>query len=577
MKVADYVIRFLATQGVTHAFELSGGMLVHLLDAAYRLQLVRLVSCRHEQAAGFAAEGWARMTGVPGVAFATSGPGATNLLTAIASCYFDSTPAIFITGQVNRNEMKGPADKCRQSGFQETDIVAMARPVAKAAWLVTEPSDVPRILVAAFELARGGRPGPVLIDLPMDVSRADIWAANGVPMSPPVFPPPAPRKSTHVLPADVEITLEMFRAAERPLVLVGGGASGAMDPVRQALNHLWVPVVHTLMGSDVLAVDHPLRVGLIGSYGNRWANHALAESDALLVLGSRLDVRQTGSDTSGFAQRKIVHVDVDPSEINRRVRGVHPIVAHLGDFCAALLSDGRSPVNGYGFGSLAWNRHIAGMRARWPDTKENEGRFSAASVNPNGFMRALSDSASMAEVAAYCVDVGQHQMWAAQSLPVHRGQRFLTSGGHGAMGFALPAAIGACFARPDQAVVCVVGDGGMQVNVQELRTIVDYRLPVKVVVMNNDGHGMVAQFQEQYFESRFQSTRPSPPSFVRIAAAYGLPARKIKHPNEVEDTLAWLFRTPGPALLEVDIPREAHALPKLSFGSPLSKMDPPRP
>lgn len=560
MKASDFVARFLAERGVTHVFEVSGGMITHLLDSCHQLGAPQLVSVRHEQAAGFAAEGLARMSGVPGVAMATSGPGATNLLTAIGSLYFDSYPAVFITGQVNRHEMKGSRDT-RQAGFQETDIVAMAQPVTKAAWLVSDPNRLPEMLEDAFALALAGRPGPVLLDLPMDVQRADIQV-------------PAPRTARTAPGADLPLQqlVEAVRRADRPILLAGGGIRSARlaDQLKTLVEHLRIPVVHTLMAVDVLPYEHPCRVGMLGSYGNRWANLAVGASDLLLVLGSRLDVRQTGSETAAFAAgREIHHVDVQAGEINERVRGCHAVLADLRQVLPALVEEfSRSPHRA----PAAWFAHIAELRGRWPDTAE-VGPIEG--INPNAFMHALARASSHA--VAFAVDVGQHQMWAAQSLELGAGQRFLTSGGMGSMGFALPAALGAALATGLAPVVVVAGDGGFQHNVQELQTIAHHRLPIKMVVLNNRCHGMVRQFQESYFASRFQSTSwgYSAPDFARVAEAYGIAGDTVETEAEVPAALERLWRDPAaPALLQVMIDASTHVYPKIAFGRPITEMEP---
>jgi len=569
-KVSDYVLKHLAAQGVTHAFELAGGMLAHLLDSAHRLGVVKLVSMHHEQGAGFAAEGWARLTGVPGVALATSGPGATNLLTAMGSCFFDSTPAVFITGQVNRSELKGDRP-IRQLGFQETDIVALARPIAKAAWQVTDPARIAEALDRAFDTALAGRPGPVLLDVPMDVQRCTASLPEPIRRG---------RRAPHpgrVSAADVDAVVALLSRAERPLVLVGGGVRSACagDACRRALEHLGVPVVRSLLGLDVLPHGHPLEFGMIGSYGNRWANTALGECDALLVLGSRLDIRQTGTDTEGLARRPIVQVDVDQGEIGARVKVARAVVADAGDFCAAVAAAPRPTGE-----RSPWLTHLRSLRDRWPDTAE---LVALPGLNPNVFLRALGTASAPA--AAFAVDVGQHQMWAGQSLVFGAGQRVITSGGMGAMGFALPAGIGAALAtgRP---VVVVAGDGGFQLNIQELQTVVRNRLPLKMVVLNNRAHGMVRQFQESYFESRYQSTvfGYDAPDFARVASAYGIAARRLEterlpdgpeQRRAVAEALEFLWRDPAePALVDVGIPQLANAYPKLAFGRGIADMEP---
>ncbi len=328
MKVSDYVARFLDCQGVTHVFEVVGGMIAHLIDSIAVQGSIRLVSTHHEQAAAFAADAMARLTGIPGVAMATSGPGATNLLTGVGSCYFDSSPAVFITGQVNRSEQKG-ARAIRQLGFQETDIVAMAQPITKAAWPCRSPEEVPALLARAFELALSGRRGPVLVDIPMDVQRVDLA------LEPPRRVGPAASPPAGV--AEIEAVLAALRASRRPLILAGGGirTARAIDQFRRFVATVKVPVVHSLMAMDALPGPDPLRVGMIGTYGNRWANTALGEADLLLVLGSRLDIRQTGSDTAAFkGDRVVYHVDCEPGEINNRVTGCQVVCVNLASFLA---------------------------------------------------------------------------------------------------------------------------------------------------------------------------------------------------------------------------------------------------
>ena len=559
MKAADHVAEVLAAEGVTHAFEVAGGTIAHLLDALHTDGRVRLVSMRHEQAAAFAAEGAARMTGVPGVALATSGPGAINLLTGVASAYFDSTPAVFLCGQVTTGDLRGDR-AVRQRGFQETDVAAMAAPVAKAAWRVADAAELPDRLAGAFALARGGRPGPVLLDLPMDLQGRDVPAPR-----PPAPTPPRAEPD----PAAVERLLAALAAARRPLILAGGGlrTAGAVAAFRRFAARAGAPTVHSLMGVDALPAGHPLRVGLIGTYGNRWANTAIARSDLLVVLGSRLDIRQTGADVAGFAAREIHHVDCDAAELNHRIAGCHAIEADLAAFLAAAEGCAVDPSGD----RTAWRSEIAALRARWPDTAEQDG---VPGIDPNAFMHALASASR--EAAAYVVDVGQHQMWAAQSLAPADGQRFLTSGGLGAMGFALPAAVGAALAADAPAVV-VAGDGGFQLNLQELQTLVETGAPVKMVVIDNGVHGMVRQFQATYFDGRFPSTDwgYSAPDFARVAGAFGIEATTVADPAGVRAALRATFRDARrPHLLCVKVDAAANAYPKLAFGRPITEMEP---
>jgi len=568
MKAADYIALYLEKRRVTHVFELIGGMITFLLDSLHQQTKIKIVSMHHEQGAGFAAEGYGRMSGVPGVAMATSGPGATNLLTAIGSCYFDSTPAVFITGQVNRHEQKGER-AIRQLGFQETDIVAIARPVTKAAWLVNNPDDLPRLLEDAFALAISGRPGPVLLDIPMDVQRAEITDLSRLEA-------PVSKQSHFSPPQSAETTKFWSQAcanlakAKHPLILAGGGIrSGcAIKSFRAWAESLQIPVVHSLMAVDVLPAGDPLRVGLIGSHGNRWANIALSESDFLFVVGSRLDVRQTGANTADFkGQRAIYHVDCEPGELNNRVKGCQTLVSDLQSFFSHGLKNPTTPVF-----LPAWSDRIAQLKSQWPDTGEQAG---AEGINPNVVMHQISALAGAA--AAFVTDVGQHQMWAAQSLEVGPDQRFLTSGGMGAMGFALPAAIGACLAAESRPVVVIAGDGGFQLNIQELQTVARLRLPLKMIVLNNQCLGMVRQFQEAYFKGRYQSTLwgYTAPSFKAVAQAYGIASAFVSDHSALPAALAESWADPNaPFLLEIGIATSTKAYPKMAFGRGISEMEP---
>jgi acetolactate synthase-1/2/3 large subunit len=561
LKATDYIAHYLNAQGVTHVFELVGGMITVLVDSIHQHGKVRLVSVQHEQGAAFAAEGMGRMTGVPGVAMATSGPGATNLLTAIGSCYFDSTPAVFITGQVNRHELRGDR-AIRQLGFQETDIVAMVGPISKAAWLVERTEDLPELLERAFVVARSGRPGPVLLDIPMDVQRGSIDLPEPQLA---VVPPAQPPAGEQVLRA-----LEHLATAERPLIIAGGGigSARAIEPFRRFAEQVGVPAVHSLMAVDVLPHDHPLRVGMLGSYGNRWSNLAVDRADALLVLGSRLDIRQTGADTEAFkGARTIYHVDCEPGEINNRVVGCEAIEAELPAFFEVA-----SWATGASGDHAAWVAELGDLRRQWPDTSELK---DIKGINPNAFMHELSKVAR--DTAAYVVDVGQHQMWAAQSLDLEPHQRFLTSGGMGAMGFGLPAAVGAAMASPGSPVVMIAGDGSFQLNIQELQTVVRNALPLKMVVLNNHCHGMVRQFQQSYFDERYPSTLwgYSTPDFAKVAEAFGIAGRAVGAPAELAEALEWFWSDPlVPALLEVTIDTLANAYPKMAFGLPMTEMEP---
>lgn len=564
MKASAYIAHFLKEKGIDTVFELQGGMITRIIDALYHEGGFKIVSMHHEQAAAMAADAYGRLNNRPGVALATSGPGAANLLTGIGNCYFDSVPAIFITGQVNINEQKG--DKpTRQIGFQETDIVGMAAPVTKKAYAVRSARDLPSVLEEAFRVAVSGRPSPVLIDIPMNVQNEETA----------LFTP-----ASNLLKSkpDHENTDSFFRdylnaleKSKRPLVLIGRGIR-ASDSAKQFLSFIkkyQIPVVTSLLGIDVLSYRHPQRVGFIGTYGNRWANYALGRCDLLLVLGSRLDLRQTGADTGSFGENKsIFHVDIDQAELNNRLKDCATLNADLRDFFDRI----KNHPSGYKAPG-EWTAEIEARRQVWPDTGELSG---INGINPNIFIHKLSQASSRAKVIT--ADVGNNQMWSSQSLELNEGQLFLTSGGMGAMGYSLPAAIGSSITMQNAPVICIAGDGGFQINIQELQTLRRNNLPVKIVVLNNHSLGMIRQFQDAYFNSCYQSTVNgySSPDFVKVAKAYGIDAAGIDSPQEIEHGLQQLWRDPGkPFLLDVSLDIHTNVHPKMMFGSPITDMEPP--
>ena len=562
MKASDFIALFLEKKEIKHVFELSGGMITHLLDSLNQKTKINIVTMHHEQSASFAADAYGRVTGLPGVALATSGPGATNLLTGIGNAYFDSSPCIFITGQVNRHEQKGDRP-IRQLGFQETDIIAMAKPITKACFLINEPSDIPEIFKKASKTATEGRPGPVLIDIPMDVQRADIKCS---------IDDIEERGNLMVSENNLEQLSKAIKFAKKPLILVGRGirAGGSKKAFDAFLNQTQIPVISTLLGLDVVAHNEPLRVGFIGSYGNRWANIAFGESDLVIVLGSRLDIRQTGADTKFIEDRVIFHIDCEKGEINNRVKGCIPIYSDLTNFFNSFANYTKKNKLEFTL-PKSWLSSINDLKIKWPDVKE----LSPVGINPNVLMHQLS--AASKNAFAYTADVGSHQMWAAQSLQLESDQLFITSGGMGAMGFSLPGGIGASIANHNKPVVVIVGDGSMQLNIQELQTIVRNKLPIKIVVMNNQTLGMIRQFQDSYFESRYQSTYwgYDVPNFEKIAQAYGIRATTIDNPSEVENAINWLWNKENePQLLQVMIDPHTNTYPKIAFGRPITEMEP---
>jgi acetolactate synthase-1/2/3 large subunit len=562
MKVVTYIARFLKSKGIDTVFELQGGMITRIIDELYQEGEITIVSMHHEQAAAMAADGYARSKNIPGVALATSGPGATNLITGIGNCYFDSVPAIFITGQVNLNELKGDRP-IRQLGFQETDIVSVVKPITKAAYAIKSANEIPTVLQQAFKIAMEGRPGPVLIDIPMNLQHAECEEFLAYDSS-----------EANQFIDDLQTNFitefnEVLKQSKRPLILAGRGVrtAGAVNELIQLTESTNIPIVTSLNGLDVIPYNHPNRVGFIGSYGNRWANYALGTCDLLLVVGSRLDLRQTGSDIESFTNsKKIFHIDIDKGELNNRITNCAVLQSDVLPFIQELLTS-NFEIHNY----ADWFDEINTKKQERPDTAELS---KIKGINPNKFIHSLSKLSKNAK--AFSSDVGSNQMWVAQSIELAENQLFLTSGGMGAMGYSLPAAIGACYALNKEPVVSISGDGGFQINIQELQTIRRNNLPIKMVIINNHCLGMIRQFQDSYFESNYASTvwGYSAPNFVAVANAYGIPAMKIDNQEQIAEGISKLWKNPKePFLLEVTVDIHTNVYPKMLFGNPITEME----
>lgn len=559
--VSDYLAAWVSAQGIHHVFTLPGGMIAPILDAFHRRDDIELVTMHHEQGVAFAADGVGRFTGAPAVALATAGPGATNMLTTIGSAYLDSIPVLFLTGQVQSYLLKGQRP-VRQYGFQECDVVAMAEPVTKGAWRAASGREVPELLDRALRTAVGGRPGPVLVELPADVQTA-IVPAEAVPRRITVDPPDVPDQAV------VDELLAALAAARQPVALLGGGVhlAGAAERVRELLRMLRVPAAASVTALDVLPGGDPLRLGMIGMYGNRWVNTAVAEADVVLALGTKLDFGTVGADAAAWAKgRTVYQVDCDPGEV-RRVRGVRGIVADLGPFLDVALSLAEKHE---GPDREQWTMRLAATAAQWPDTEELAG---CSGINPNVLVQQLA--AASPNAAAFVVDAGQHLWWACQSVQPAPGQRFLPALGMGPCGWALPAAVGVAVAARSP-VVLFAGDGSFQFNIQELQTVVRNRLPLKMVVVDNAGHGSVRQLQESLFDGRYPTTvwGYDAPDFARVAEAYGIASRTISDPDAVPEALRWLWHDPdSPALLHVRIAQELNVYPNVPFGAAITVME----
>ncbi len=563
MKLSDYIIDFIVKEGVTHIFEVCGGALAHLIDSLYEREDISTVSMHHEMAAAIAAEGYSRASGNIGVAMATSGPGATNLITGIGSCFFDSIPTLFITGQVNTYEFKFDKD-VRQIGFQETDIVNIVKPIVKNGEIITNKDKIGYILEKSIRTAREGRPGPVLLDIPMNIQKSDINLSS--------IDCPTENNDLYK-PCDMKMInkiVQIIESSFRPVVLVGGGIrlSGAEKELLKLIYKTGIPVVTSLMGLDAIPHDHESFVGMIGTYGNRYANLTLSNADLLIALGTRLDTRQTGTLPESFARdSKLVHVDIDPNELNNKIKADFAVNLDVKKFLMHL----NEKIQDYDRRKIKpWKNTVNSFKKRYVSYKipiDN-------SIEPNYLMFRLSQF--LPEDAIICVDVGQNQMWAAQSLNLKKSQRFLTQGGMASIGSALPMAIGASFAQPDKTIVVITGDGGFQFNIQELETIYHHNLPIKIILLNNHSYGMIKQFQEQYFNGRFQSTGKgySCPDFQNVVKAYKIKSMKISTNNEINNAFGHFFTDNSPLFLEVLIDSKQKVLPKLSVNRPIEDQEP---
>lgn len=557
MKASDYIVEFLIHHGITDIFGYPGGMVTHLMDSLdkYKEKITAHMNY-HEQACAMAACGWAEIKGLPGVAYATSGPGATNLLTGIACAYFDSIPCIFITGQVNTYEQKGNL-KVRQKGFQETDIVSISRPITKKTVMIKNAVELPIMLEQAYAIALEGRPGPVLIDIPMDVFRSEI---NCVAVSPNIPITAQSRKATEIA---VNIMAHL-QNARRPIILAGHGISlsGTRDLFRSFVEQTGIPVVTSMTAVDSIPTASPYCYGMIGAYGARWANYLINHSDCILSLGSRLDCRQTGVNKALFApQAKILRVDVDPDEMENRIGGSEA------QYCISLkelLPTLAGQANCCRFNFQNWRTQCLTIRKKLENAdKENAGNQVAKMLG-----EILGDHITIV------TDVGQNQVWIAQSMEVKEHQRVLFTGGHGAMGYSLPAAIGASVAT-GQNVICITGDGGLQMNLQELQFVVRENLPIKIVLMNNHALGMIHHFQEMYFGSNYMQTDDSKgfttPDFIKIAQAYGIRALRDPERNKFLEVLM----DSEPVFIEISLPQTTHVFPKLGLNKPIHEQEPP--
>ena len=546
---AQIVVRLLERQGITTVAGIPGGAILPFYDALSETDKIHHVLARHEQGAGFMAQGMARATGKPAVCLASSGPGATNLLTAIADAKLDSIPVVAITGQV-------PKAMIGTDAFQEVDTYGLTIPITKHNFLVSSAEELLEVIPRAFTIAASGRPGPVLVDIPKDVQTQRIevkeWPEPGQPLPAPAFDEASVRKA-----------VEMIEQAEKPILYLGGGvvASGAAELAVALAEKASLPTVMTLMALGAMPVDHPLSLGMLGMHGARCTNLALDECDLLIAVGARFDDRATGKVAAFCPNAKIIHIDIDPSELDKIKTAHIGITGDVTEVLQSLLPKVQPQLK------KRWLSHVASLKSQHPlltpgidDPRTHYGLISAVAA-------ALNDEATVT------TDVGQHQMWVAQAYPLRRARQWLTSGGLGTMGFGLPAAIGAALAEPHRTVVCFSGDGSILMNIQEMVTAAEEGANVKVILMNNASLGLVYQQQtlfygERIYASKFQSV----PDFIKVAEGFGMRAIDLDKAEQPRVALAEALNTPGPCLIHASIDMNEKVYPMVPPGASNKEM-----
>ncbi len=550
MRAVDAIMECLKAEGVEHVFGLPGGANLPTYDALYDAGL-RHIQCRHEQGAGHAAEGYAKASGRVGVALATSGPGATNLVTAIADAVMDSVPTVFITGQV-RTDLLGT------DGFQEADVTGITLPIVKHSIMIREPNEIPVAIHEAFQIASTGRPGPVLVDIPQDLSRADI---DYEPVSDLDLPGYQPTTEGNV--KQVKLAAKALANARRPVIYAGGGvinANASKEFVELCLSDRF-PVTCTLMGLGGFPAPHEQWLGMLGMHGTRAANYSMDEADLIVAIGARFDDRITGK-LSEFAPRaKFIHIDVDPAEISKNVAAHIPIVGDAKQILPKLTTEYRA-LKADSARLDGWWQRIDGWREKYPLRYDDS---ETAEIKPQRMIEALYEVTGGDAIVTS--DVGQHQMWTAQYFHFNGPRRWINSGGLGTMGFGLPAAMGAKVACPDENVICVAGDGSVVMNIQELATCVTEKIPIKVFIMNNGYLGMVRQWQELFWDRRYSSVEMgASPDWVKLAEAFGATGLRVEDKGELTDVMKTAMETDGPVVCDVRVTPEENCYPMIPAG-----------
>jgi acetolactate synthase-1/2/3 large subunit len=557
MRAVDAIMECLKAEGVDVVFGLPGGANLPTYDAFVDAG-IRHVLVRHEAGGGHAAEGYAKATGRVGVAFATSGPGATNVLTPIVDAMMDSVPTVFITGQV-RTDLIGT------DGFQETDTLGITMPVVKHSFQIRSPLEIPRAIHEAFHIARTGRPGPVVVDIPQDLSRADINYEPVTDLHLPGYQPTIDGNTKQIRQA-----AKAMASARRPVIYAGGGVinANASKELFEFATSDRFPVTCTLMGLGGFPAPHPQWLGMLGMHGTRTANYAMDEADLICCVGARFDDRITGKLSEFAPHAKFIHIDVDPAEISKNVAAHIPIVGDCKNVLTKLIKEYRA-LEGVSSSRLdEWWAKIGEWQRKHPLRYEDS---TDAEIKPQYMIQALYEATGGDAIVTS--DVGQHQMWAAQYYHFAVPRRWINSGGLGTMGFGLPAALGAAVGCPDQTVVCIAGDGSVQMNIQELATCAEDKIPIKVFIMNNGYLGMVRQWQELFWDKRYSHVdMGNYPDFVKLAEAYGATGLRLTDKTTLVEDMRQAIATEGPVLVDVRVTREENTYPMIAPGQPARDM-----
>lgn len=551
----------LKRHGVKHIFGYPGGAILPIYDEVYRAEQrgdLHHILVRHEQGAAHAADGYARATGEVGVCFGTSGPGATNLVTGIATAHLDSIPMVVITGQVPRPAIGSDA-------FQETDIFGITLPLVKHSYVVRNPEQMASVVAEAFHIAATGRPGPVLIDVPKDVG---IEEFEYEPVEPGAVNLRGYRPTVKGNSRQLKQALALIREAQAPLLYVGGGAitAGAHQELQVLAEWFHIPVTTTLMGKGAFEESHPLSVGMLGMHGTAYANYAVSECDLLIAVGARFDDRVTGKLDEFASRAQVIHIDIDPAEVGKNRAPQVPIVGSVKPVLEDLIQLAQQEGPGDPNQTQAWRERID----RWRHDYPLQVPFPVGQLSPQ---EVIVEVARQAPDAYYTTDVGQHQMWAAQFLK-NGPRRWITSGGLGTMGYGMPAAMGVKVALPDQEVICISGDASFQMNLQELATLAQYGINVKTVIINNFWQGMVRQWQQTFFEERYSHSNMEAgmPDFVKLAEAFGVKGMKVSDRDPLSTVIAEMLAYDGPVLLDAHVTRDENCYPMVAPGKSNAQM-----